>query len=295
MEYRKRECLRTLERTCEYCENTPLYLFKGFVSPVPRPFPDYNALPEFHYSDHGNTPKFIDGKIRPPDDFQPRVQLKRLFETGAISSGDKNAVNDFGKKYIVGEKLVIEYLIHLEELKMQREKRKEKVASEKHSEAQKEYKDYDWANLWVSGQLQKKSKKVLKKYIDHHKLGSCKTKQEQLKKIVAHLSEATASGQNFVAVRNQLSFTRVGKEQEESESTDNDSDSDDDVILAKYGSSDCSSDSSMQSDSGDDRNDNQSDGSNNDDDSILLRLCGQLRTRHGRVVKPTARSSNYLF
>ena len=56
--------------------------------------------------------------------------------------------------------------------------------------------------------------KVLKKYIDHHKLGSCKTKQEQLKKIVAHLSKATTSGQNFVAVRNQLSFTRVGKEQD---------------------------------------------------------------------------------
>ena len=130
--------------------------------------------------------------------------------------------------------------------------------------------------------------KVLKKYIDHHKLGRCKTKQEQLKKIVAHLSKATTSGQNFAAVRNQLSFTRVGKEQEES-------DSDDDVILAKYDSSDCSSSLSMLSDSVDDRNDNQSDGMNNDEDSTLLQLCGQLRTRHCRVIKPTARSSNYLF
>ena len=109
------------------------------------------------------------------------------------------------------------------------------------------------------------------------------------------MSKATASGQNFVAVRNQLSFTRVGKEQEESESTDNDSDSDDYVILAKRDSSDCSSDTSTLSDSGDDRNDNQSDGMNNDEDSTLLRLCGQLRTRHSWVVKPTARSSNYLF
>ena len=115
--------------------------------------------------------------------------------------------------------------------------------------------------------------KVLKKYIDHHKLGSCKTKQEQLKKIChflpqnclkAHWSKASTSGQNFVAVRNQLSFTRVGKEQEESESTDYDSDSDDDVILAKYDSSDCSSSSSMLSGSVDDRNDNQSEGMNVD-------------------------------
>ena len=90
-----------------------------------------------------------------------------------------------------------------------------------------------------------------------------------------HLSKAAASGQNFVAVTNQLSFTRVGKEQEENERTDNDSDSDDDVILAKYDSLDCSSDSSMLSDSGDDRNDNQSDGMNNDEDSTLLQLCGQ--------------------
>ena len=97
-----------------------------------------------------------------------------------------------------------------------------------------------------------------------------------------------------MAVRNQLSFTRVRKKQKQSESTDNDSDSDD-VILAKYDSSDCSSSSSMLPDSVDDRNDNRSDGMNNNEDSTSLQLCGHVRTRYCRVIKPTARSSNYLF
>ena len=82
------------------------------------------------------------------------------------------------------------------------------------------------------------------------------------------------------------------KEQEESESTHNDSYSDFDVILAKYDSSDCSSDSSVLSDSGDD---SQSDGMNTDKDATILHPSGQLLTRHGRVVKPTTRSSNCLF
>ena len=63
---------------CDYCQNSPLYVFKDYVNPVPRPFPDYSALPAYHYLSHKETPISIDGETRPVDDFQSGVQLKKL-------------------------------------------------------------------------------------------------------------------------------------------------------------------------------------------------------------------------
>ena len=57
---------------------------------------------------------------REPDDFQPRAQIKRLFEESELVSGDSVAIRKFSDKYIVPEKLVAEYVEHLAQIKIPR-------------------------------------------------------------------------------------------------------------------------------------------------------------------------------
>ena len=64
-----------------------------------------------------------DGELRKPDDFQPRHQLRLLLERGSISSDNKEALKEFSSKLVVSEKLVVEYVVHLEDLKLRRDKR----------------------------------------------------------------------------------------------------------------------------------------------------------------------------
>ena len=61
---------------------------------------------------------------REPDDFQPRAQIKRLFEESEVVSGDSEAIRKFSDKYIVPENLVAEYVEHLAQIKMRKEKKK---------------------------------------------------------------------------------------------------------------------------------------------------------------------------
>ena len=65
------------------------------------------------------------------DDFQPRSQIKQLFEESEVVSGDSEAIRKFSAKYIVPEKLVEEYVEHLAEIKkMRKEKKKEETERE---------------------------------------------------------------------------------------------------------------------------------------------------------------------
>ena len=66
-----------------------------------------------------------------PDDFQPRAQIKRLFEESELVSGDREAIRKFSDKYIVPEKLVAEHVEHLIQIKMRKEKKKEETKRSK--------------------------------------------------------------------------------------------------------------------------------------------------------------------
>ena len=59
--------------------------------PTRRPYPDYSKLPNFHSLSWTETPTFD----REPDDFQPRAQIKRLFEGSILVSGDSEAIREF--------------------------------------------------------------------------------------------------------------------------------------------------------------------------------------------------------
>ena len=68
---------------------------------------------------------------RESDDFQPRSQIKQLFEESEVVSGDSEAIRKFSDKYIVPEKLVAEYVEHLAQMKMRKEQKKEETERER--------------------------------------------------------------------------------------------------------------------------------------------------------------------
>ena len=90
---------------------------------TPRPYPDYTRLPEFHYLPLLQTPT----NDRTPDDFQPRVQIKRKFEAGKLKCGDSEAIKKFSNEYIVPEKLVTDYVDHLAQIGIRKEKKKAEI------------------------------------------------------------------------------------------------------------------------------------------------------------------------
>ena len=106
MEYRKHECKRLSGHLCDYCNHTPLNVFHDLVTPVPRPLPDYSSLPNYHYLPISKTPVLIQNRLRPADDHQPRVQLRKEFEKRTLVSNDAMNMRKFSEKYIVDEKYV---------------------------------------------------------------------------------------------------------------------------------------------------------------------------------------------
>ena len=95
---------------CKFCEKDEI---TSAPLPALRPYPEYGKLPNFHYLSWIATPT----NGHEPDDFQPRAQIKRLFEESKLVSGDSGAIRKFSDKYIVAEKLLAEYAEHLAQIK----------------------------------------------------------------------------------------------------------------------------------------------------------------------------------
>ena len=117
-------CQERNGQLCKFCgkdETTSAPL------PTLRPYADYGKLPNLHYLSWNATPT----NGHEPDDFQPRAQIKRLFEESKLVSGDSEAIRKFSDKYIVPEKLVAEYAEHLAQTKMCKEKKKEETERER--------------------------------------------------------------------------------------------------------------------------------------------------------------------
>ena len=109
-------------------------------------------------------------KSREPDDFQSRAQIKRLFEESELVSGDSEAFRKFSDKYIFPEKLVAEYVEHLPQIKMGKEKKKEKTERERMEPLIREYSDIDWVGLYNSDKLSSLRVDELLLYFSHHKI-----------------------------------------------------------------------------------------------------------------------------
>ena len=133
MEYLKGTCAANTGILCQYCSATP---WRGpAMTRVPRPVPDYEKLPSFHYKPVAETSnQEADGSYRHPDDFMPRVQLRKQFDKGQISCDKTDSLTEFSKTYIVKEEYVLDYVQHLHELiykKQMRSKQKKTDVADK--------------------------------------------------------------------------------------------------------------------------------------------------------------------
>ena len=124
---------------------------------------------------------------REPDDFQSRAQIKRLFEESELVSGDSEAFRKFSDKYIFPEKLVAEYVEHLAQIKMGKEKKKEKTERERMEPLIREYSDIDWVGLYNSDKLSSLRVDELSLYFSHHKIIFKGKKAEKVAMIKAHI------------------------------------------------------------------------------------------------------------
>ena len=164
MEYRRMACKEKNDQPCKFCEKDQI---TSPPLPTRRPYPDYGKLPNFHYLSWSATPT----NGREPEDFQPRAQIKRLFEESELVSGDSEAIRRFSEKYIVPEKLVAEYLEHLSQIKMRKEKKKEETERERTERLpNREYNDIDWVGLYNSDKLASLRVDELSLYFSHHKI-----------------------------------------------------------------------------------------------------------------------------
>ena len=77
----------------EYCENES-------VDPTPRPVPDINKLPKYHYLPVAETSitNTDDGKRREVDDYHPRARLKQVHKKNEINIEDSASVQTFCSK-----------------------------------------------------------------------------------------------------------------------------------------------------------------------------------------------------
>ena len=180
MECKGMSCQERNGQLCKFCEED-----ETTSAPLPtrRPYPDYGKLPNFHDLSWSATPT----NGREPDDFQPRAQIKRLFEESGLLSGDSEAIRQFSDKYIVPEKLVAEYVEHLAQIKMRKEKRKEETERERMERLNGEYNDTDWVGLYNSDKLSSLRVDELSLYFSHHKITFKGKKAEKVAMIKAHI------------------------------------------------------------------------------------------------------------
>jgi len=186
MEYIRGACSKN--GLCEYCREHPW--FGPVISRAPRPMPG----PSSDYLTYDDTPTQIDGKLRLPDDYQPRTQLKVSFASGEISSVEEDKVKEFAQEYCVAKSLVQSQLAHLEFLDYQKKRRQQKCKEE--AEKKSTYDAFDWHKLFKDQKIIKLKIIELDLYLTANKLSKDGNKADKVSLIEAHIARIIA-GQYF--------------------------------------------------------------------------------------------------
>lgn len=212
------------------------------IGRCPKPFPDHACLPQYHYLPYQQT----SNEGRDPDDWQPRVQLKKAHASGSVVLSDPESVARFGDKFIVKPKFVVDYLQHLEVIEFKKKKRLAERARESREAREKSYDDYHWATLCEdAAKLKKLRVPELNKYLQHHRLlkqHQKSSKSDKVKTIMGHFLQMNTlrTGQAEVRGSNESGQLDSSGESSEEEETDDDYKSDapdseddsNDVVLA---------------------------------------------------------------
>ena len=175
-------CQERNDQPCDFCKKNEAT--GALLQPRRRPYSDYTKLPNFHYLSWSETPT----DDCEPDDFQPRAQIKRLFEENKLLSGDIEAIREFSQMYIVPESFVAAYVDHLAGIKMRKEKKKkEETERERMERLSREYNDIEWVALYNTDKLSSLRVNELSLYLSHHKITCKRKKAEKVALIKAHI------------------------------------------------------------------------------------------------------------
>ena len=215
LEYLKEACQETSGTLCEFCTRFPRSIHD--LKQVPRPMPDKEALPDLRYLAFDKTPTVsLKGSARKVDDFQPRAQIKKSFEEGTLALDNADSIATFSKTFAVEESLVRKYLEHMDYLNLKIVKRSEKKKKKKEDDTNNTYKDYDWVELFHSGELDK-----------HHPVRHKMNKKQKVEMISAWLAN-----NEF----NRILQDTSGSDDDSSDDNDGDIDNDlDEVVLNEIG------------------------------------------------------------
>ena len=195
-----------------------------------QPSPDYSCLPKFHYCRLEELPG--DVKQHTVNHFQPRVQLKKLFLEGKISSKDQTAINGFEKKYLVDTSTLIASLVDMELKKLKATKKSKKEKDKREVEKGKRFKDYNWDDIIFEGKLRNQSIAVMNKYLDHFALQKPRSKNDKVNAILVHCK--LSAGKDFVDEH----------QAENHQELQDDSDEENDIITATFDETDSENESS---------------------------------------------------
>ena len=115
--------------------------------------------------------------------------MKQLVQEGKLKAGDKEAIkNFFSEKYIVSEKLVADYIEHLTDIEMRKDKRQTDNDRKSAEREQQEYNDIDWEDLYHWNQLSSLRVGELKLYISHHNIAFKGKEDEKVRVVKAQLA-----------------------------------------------------------------------------------------------------------
>eukprot|EP00794_Sanderia_malayensis_P002367 gene2368-2728_t len=276
LEFLKFECRNRKDGVCDYCK------CHDWVGPpctkVPRPYPDYSQLPEYHYQHVSVTPKVLNGVEREVDDFQPRKKIKEFFESEGVTAFEENKLQEFCNKYIIEMSVVRQYLEHLQTLELNKEKRKLERKRNISEENLQNYEDIDWVSHYKNSSLKQLKVKTLDKYLEKHEMTAYLSVKKKDKVVAITYHIAFQQLQRSLAEKNKAKKRVMPELQSES-----DDDEEEDVIIDIAGKEDSSNTSSE----GEESQDETPEISNNDEfeEDLSHLFCV---TRSGRLTQTWA-------
>ena len=163
-------CQNNDNSACSNC------LVSGWVDAVchriPEPMPDYTSN-KFKYLHVKDTPSEKDEAPRPVDQFNPRVQLKDLFQQGAVKNEDPATITSFAEKYIVPESVVKFALDDLIFKNMTKEVRKRETRLRRETEKKQGFDDINWLGKVEDGSIKNLLVETLNKYFIKYNMKEC--------------------------------------------------------------------------------------------------------------------------
>ena len=114
------------------------------------------------------------------------LRIKRLFEESELVSGDSEAIRKFSDKCIVPEKLVAEYVEHLAQIKIRKEKKWDWKGANGTAELAVKWHWLGWTGLDFD-KLSSLRVDELSLYFSHHKITFKGKKAEKVAMIKAHI------------------------------------------------------------------------------------------------------------